>query len=162
MADDRRSPTPAEQVARLYEQTESETAKATERLVGSHGFASLLGQLAENTAALTKLSSDAMDLVMRNLRVAGRRDVTRLARQLGRTEDKLERVLQELEAVRDQLRDRDERVPGRDSARAPGPVRDGEATDNGAPDVPSSTTRSGQSGGAGRGGRGPSGQPPGS
>ena len=28
-------------------------AQASERLVGSHGFASLLGQLAENTAALT-------------------------------------------------------------------------------------------------------------
>jgi hypothetical protein len=103
MAADRDAPSPAEQVARLYEQTESEAAKATERLVGSGGFASLLGQLAENTAALTKLSGDALDLALRNLRLAGRRDVIRLSRQLARTEDKLERVLQEVEAVRDRL-----------------------------------------------------------
>jgi hypothetical protein len=103
MAADRDAPSPAEQVARLYEQAESEAAKASERLVGSAGFASLLGQLAENTAALTKLSGDALDLVLRNLRLAGRRDIIRLSRQLARTEDKLERVLQEVEAVRDRL-----------------------------------------------------------
>ena len=42
--------------------------------------------------------------MLRNLRLAGRADVTRLARQLNRTEDKLERVLQELEELRDELR----------------------------------------------------------
>ncbi|HEY5430724.1 MAG TPA: hypothetical protein VIK04_16530 [Solirubrobacteraceae bacterium] len=104
-------PTPAEQVARLYEQAESQAAKAGERLVGSQGFASLLGQLAENAAALTRLTNDGMDLVLRNLRVAGRRDVVRLSRQLGRTEDKLERVLQELEQVRDQLAKREASPP---------------------------------------------------
>jgi hypothetical protein len=103
VADDRGSSTPAEQVARLYEQAESQAAKASERLVGSQGFASLLGQLAENAAALTKLGNDAMDLVIRNLRVAGRRDVIRLSRQLARTEDKLERVLQEIEQLRDEI-----------------------------------------------------------
>jgi hypothetical protein len=103
MAADRDAPSPAEQMARLYEQTESEAAKASERLVGSGGFASLLGQLAENGAALTKLSGDALDLALRNLRIAGRRDIIRLSRQLARTEDKLERVLQEVEAVRDRL-----------------------------------------------------------
>jgi hypothetical protein len=103
LATDRDAPTPAEQVGRLYEQTEAEAAKATERLVGSGGFASLLGQLAENGAALTKLSGDALDLAVRNFRLAGRRDIIRLSRQLARTEDKLERVLQEVEAVRDRL-----------------------------------------------------------
>jgi hypothetical protein len=103
MAADRDAPSPAEQVARLYEQAESEAAKASERLVGSSGFASLLGQLAENAAALTKLSGDALDLTVRNFRLAGRRDIVRLSRQLARTEDKLERVLQEVEAVRDRL-----------------------------------------------------------
>jgi hypothetical protein len=103
MAADRDAPSPAEQVARLYEQAESEAAKASERLVGSSGFASLLGQFAENAAALTKLSGDALDLAVRNLRLAGRRDIIRLSRQLARTEDKLERVLQEIEAVRDRL-----------------------------------------------------------
>lgn len=100
---ERDSPGPAEQVARLYEQAETEAAKASERLVGSGGFASLLGQFAENAAALSKLTNDAMDLVLRNLRIASRRDIVRLSRQLGRTEDKLERLLQELEGRRDEL-----------------------------------------------------------
>ena len=41
--------------------------------------------------------------MLRNLRIAGRADITRLARQLHRTEDKLERVLQEVEQLRDEL-----------------------------------------------------------
>lgn len=99
--------TPSEFVARLYEKAEAQAARAGERLVGSSGFATLLGQLAENVAALSKLSNDAIDLAWRNLRVAGRRDIVRLARQLARTEDKLERVLQEVEALRDALDDAD-------------------------------------------------------
>jgi hypothetical protein len=97
------NPGPEAQVRALYEQTEALAAEASEELVGSRGFGGLLGQFAENTAALSKLSSDAMDLVLRNLRLAGRRDVARLARQLARTEDKLERVLQEVEGLRDEL-----------------------------------------------------------
>jgi hypothetical protein len=121
MAAERETPNPAEQVARLYEQGETQAARASENLVGSGGFASLLGQLAENTAAVTKLTNDWMDLVWRNLRVAGRRDIVRLSRQLGRTEDKLERVLQELEEVRDQLADGESRQsPGRRNARTSG------------------------------------------
>jgi hypothetical protein len=108
---ERDSPGPAEQVARLYEQAETEAAKASERLVGSGGFASLLGQFAENAAALTKLTNDGMDLVLRNLRIASRRDIVRLSRQLGRTEDKLERLLQELEVVRDELEHGEARRP---------------------------------------------------
>jgi hypothetical protein len=116
---ERDSPSPAEQIARLYEQAETEAAKASERLVGSGGFASLLGQFAENVAALTKLTNDAMDLVLRNLRVASRRDIVRLSRQLGRTEDKLERVLQEVEAVRDGLaRGEAQGLPTRRAARS--------------------------------------------
>ncbi len=103
MASEREYQSPAEQVARLYEEAESQAAKAGEHLVGTRGFAGLLGQMAENVAVLTKMGNDAMDLVLRNLRLAGRRDVVRLASQLARAEDKLERVLQELEEVRDQL-----------------------------------------------------------
>jgi hypothetical protein len=103
MAEDANAkPGPAEQVSRLYEDLEAQTAKASEELVASSGFASLLARGAENAAALTKLSADAMDLVLRNLRLAGRRDVVSLARQLARTEDKLERVLQEVEQLRDE------------------------------------------------------------
>jgi len=123
---DRETPSPAEQVARLYEQAEGEAAKASERLVGSGGFASLLGMVAENAAALTKLGNDVMDLTLRNLRVAGRRDIVRLSRQLARTEDKLERVLQELEEVRDEL-------ARRDGLLAPSTRRTGRSRANGAP-----------------------------
>jgi hypothetical protein len=58
---------------------------------------------AENVAALTRIGADCGDLVLRNLRLAGRADVTRLARQLHRTEDKLERLLQEVEELRDEF-----------------------------------------------------------
>jgi hypothetical protein len=101
MAEDK--PTPAQQAAQLYEKGEAEAADAMERLVHTGGFAEILAKTAENAAAVTKLGWDAMDLVIRNLRLAGRRDVVRLAQQLGRTEDKLERVLQEVEELRDEL-----------------------------------------------------------
>jgi hypothetical protein len=119
--DAKRKSRPAEQVSRLYEDLESQAATASEEIVGSSGFAALLTRAAENTAALTKLSSDAMDLVLRNLRVAGRRDVVSLSRQLARTEDKLERVLQEVEELRDELGRRPARAPGaaRGAKRAP-------------------------------------------
>ena len=136
MAEDRSSPSPSDQVARLYEQAETQAAKASERLVGSQGFASMLGQLAENAAALTKLGNDAMDLMIRNLRIAGRRDVVRLGRQLGRTEDKLERVLQELEELRDQVGDQP--PAGRRSARASASRR---RSSNGAGTGPARTRR---------------------
>lgn len=92
-----------ERASRSYDEAEAQAARATEQVVGTRGFSGLLGQLAENTAALTRLGTDAVDLVLRNLRVAGRRDVVRLSRQLARTEDKLERVLQEVEELRADL-----------------------------------------------------------
>jgi uncharacterized membrane protein YciS (DUF1049 family) len=101
---------PDEQVRALYEQAESQTAKAFEELVAKPSFGRLLALSAENVAALTRIGYDMADLVLRNLRLAGRADITRLARQLHRTEDKLERVLQEVEQLRDELaRDRSER-----------------------------------------------------
>lgn len=130
MAAERDAPSPAEQAARLYEQAESEAARATERFVGSGGFAAVLGQLAENAAALTKLSNDAFDLALRNLRLAGRRDVIRLSRQLARTEDKLERVLQEVEAVRDRL-EREQPVSGNGTGDASPSTAEHRAPDGG-------------------------------
>jgi len=54
------------------------------------------------------MSFDAVDLLWRNLRLAGRADIVRLSKQLHRTEDKLERVLQEVESLRDEVaRDRE-------------------------------------------------------
>jgi hypothetical protein len=94
---------PDEQVRALYEDIESRTAKAFEQAVSTPSFGGLLARSAENVAALTRMGNDFADLVLRNLRVAGRADITRLARQLHRNEDKLERVLQEVEQLRDEL-----------------------------------------------------------
>ena len=77
--------------------------KAAERVVSRDSFGELLAMATENVVALTRMSFDALDLVWSNLRLAGRRDITRLGRQLGRTEDKLELVLQEVERLRDQV-----------------------------------------------------------
>jgi len=108
MAEDR--PTPEQEARRLYEEVESRVAKAAERVVSRDSFGELLAMATENVVALTRMSFDALDLVWSNLRLAGRRDITRLARQLGRTEDKLERVLQEVERLRDEV-GREERPP---------------------------------------------------
>ena len=61
MATDRDAPTPAEQVGRLYEQTEAEAAKATEHLVGSGGFASLDGSSSERFGK--EWAMDAVEIV---------------------------------------------------------------------------------------------------
>ena len=94
---------PEDQVQALYEQAESRAAKAFEELVAKPSFGALMARSADNVAAITRIGSDMADLVLRNLRLAGRADITRLARQLHRTEDKLERVLQEVESLRDEL-----------------------------------------------------------
>ena len=94
---------PTEEVRRLYEDAEKRTANAMEELVKRDAFGELLARATENILALTRMGNDVADLVVRNLRLAGRRDVTSLGRQLARTEDKLELVLQELERVQEQL-----------------------------------------------------------
>jgi hypothetical protein len=86
----------------MTEQPEAEVAKALEDVVSRGSFGVLLARVTENVVALSKIGSDVCDLALRNLRLAGRTDVTRLSRQLNRTEDKLERVLQELEELRDE------------------------------------------------------------
>jgi hypothetical protein len=98
-----RSLSPDRQVRALYEQAESQTAKSLEDLVSKPGFGRLMAMSAENVAAISRIGSDIADLVLRNLRLAGRVDIVRLARQLHRTEDKLERLLQEVETLRDEL-----------------------------------------------------------
>src|SRR5580658_8424068 len=94
-------PGPTEQVSKLYEDLEAQAARASEELVSGSGFTGMLTSAAENVAALTKLSGDTMDLILRNLRLAGRRDVVSLSRQLARPEDNLERVLQQVAELRD-------------------------------------------------------------
>jgi len=95
--------TPAEQVRRLYEEAEARTAGAMEQLVGSEDFAELLAMLTGNVMAVTSLAGTWMDQLLANLHMAGRADVARLGRQLARTEDKLERLLQVVEELQDRL-----------------------------------------------------------
>jgi hypothetical protein len=97
------APTPEQEVRRLYEEAESRFAKAAERVVSRDSFGELLAQVTENAVALTRIGNEAMDLLWRNLRIASRQDINRLTRGLGRTEDKLELVLQEVEALRDHV-----------------------------------------------------------
>ncbi|MBV9338168.1 MAG: hypothetical protein JO262_19060 [Solirubrobacterales bacterium] len=104
MADGRNgAQSPEEQARALFEEAESSTAKAFEELVSKPSFGRLLAMSAENTAALTRMAFDGIDLLWRNLRLAGRADIVRLSRQLHRSEDKLERVLQEVESLRDEV-----------------------------------------------------------
>ena len=83
------------------EAAEKALAESSERLVNGRGFAALMGLAAENAVSLTKLNSDLWDLVLRNLRLAGRSDVHQLGRRINRIEDKLELVLQEVERLAD-------------------------------------------------------------
>lgn len=117
-------PTPSEQVQRLYEDAEARTAEAMEELVATDSFAEVLARLTGNLVALMKLGGDAADTVVGSLRLAGRRDIIGLHRQLVRTEDKLEHVLQEVERLRDELHaareeaDANGRAAGRPGATA--------------------------------------------
>jgi len=97
---------PADQVRKLYDDAEARTASAMERLVARESFGELLAMTTENVLAVTKIGVDLADLVVRNLRLAGRRDITGLARQIARTEDKLELLLQEVERLQDALDER--------------------------------------------------------
>jgi len=101
MSEDR--PAPADEVRRLYEEAEDRTAKAWEGVVQRDAFGELLARVTENVVAVTRIGNDVADLVLRNLRIAGRRDLAALGRQLARTEDKLEMVLQEIERLQAQL-----------------------------------------------------------
>jgi hypothetical protein len=94
---------PQAQTRRLYEAAEGELSRAAEQAVDTEGFAELLGVMTGNVVAVARIATETFDLGLRTLRVAGRRDIVRLATQLNRTEDKLERVLAELEALRDEI-----------------------------------------------------------
>lgn len=103
-----------EQVRQLYGDAEARTAQAWEDVVRRESFGELLAHVTENVMGVTRIGIDVFDLVVRNLRLAGRRDITKLGTQLARTEDKLEMVLQEVERLRDELAEaREERAPAR-------------------------------------------------
>lgn len=98
-----------------YEQFESRLSTAMDQLVATNGFAELFTTSASTMMALTRMVNGAIDEAVRGTRLAARQDVTSLARQLARTEDKLERVLQLVEQISD-------RLDALEAASAPGPA----------------------------------------
>src|SRR5690349_23424851 len=138
------APTPEQEVRRLYEEAESRVAKAAERVVARDSFGELLAMVTENAVAVTRIGNEAMDLVLRNLRVASRQDINRLTRALGRTEDKLEQVLQEVERLRDDL-EADASSNGSSSRRASSGGASGSSGGGGGTPRRSTTRRSSSS-----------------
>lgn len=121
--------TPEDELRARADDVERQTAKAMEQFVAKPSFGRILVTAAENVAALTRIGSDLADMALRNLRIAGRADVARLARQLQRTEDKLERVLQEVELLRDEQAERQrEDQAGRERDERAERKRDEQAT----------------------------------
>lgn len=96
-------PTPLTQLLALYEQAEAKAAALAEQAVGSNVFAELLATTATNVMALAGVANAVVDRGVRLTRFAARADVTGLARQLARTEDKLERLLQEVQEISGRL-----------------------------------------------------------
>ncbi len=90
---------PQEALRRVLDGVEGQVAAGLEQLVAGEGFSKLLVQITENVVAVSRITGDVADLILRNLRLAGRHDVERLGRQLIRTEDKLERLLQIVERI---------------------------------------------------------------
>ena len=70
VAEDR--PSPADEVQRLYNEAETQMARAMEDLVSRDSFGSLLVRMTENVMGVTQIATGAIDLVVRNLRIAGR------------------------------------------------------------------------------------------
>jgi hypothetical protein len=117
MGEERES-TPDEQVRRLFGEAEKQTAGAVEELVHSNAFSEILARMTGNVMGLTKIGFDVLDMTVRNLRLAGKPDIVRLGKQLARNEDKLERVLQEVEALGDHVRKLEQGTSSRASSRS--------------------------------------------
>lgn len=105
-------PTPGDRARKQYEDAEKRAASSMESVVSSEGFAESLALFTSNAVALARVANAGVDQLVRATRLAGRRDITRLGRQIARTEDKLENVLVIVEGLEAELaqarRERDE------------------------------------------------------
>jgi hypothetical protein len=81
----------------------SAAAPGLQEVVNTKSFGAMVSQTAGNIVALQRIGHEVADLTLRNARIAGRADVTSLHRQLARTEDKLEAVLETVERLEDEL-----------------------------------------------------------
>lgn len=97
-------PESAEQKLReAYDKSEKKMSGAADQLVAGQGFGETLAFVTSNLMAMSRIVTTGLDQAVRSSRLAGQRDITRLGRQLNRTEDKLERVLQVVESLEDEL-----------------------------------------------------------
>ncbi|MEP7159803.1 MAG: hypothetical protein ABI746_01730 [Dermatophilaceae bacterium] len=95
---------PMEQIRRAYEETEKKTSQTMEEVVSSQGFAEMLSMLVGNAMSASRISGNVLDDIIRRTHIAGRTDLAGVGRQIGRTEDKLELVLQRIEALEGEVR----------------------------------------------------------
>jgi hypothetical protein len=126
-----RDTAPDAQLRRLFGDVEKGTASAVEELVHSDPFGEILARATQNVMGLTKIGFDVLDLTVRNLRLAGLPDITRLGRQLARNEDKLERVLQEVEQLQEQVAALETRPKGSSSGANGGGTKRRRSPSNG-------------------------------
>jgi hypothetical protein len=83
--------------------TESTLDQELQKLVGSDSFARLLAQTMGTTMGLTKLWNDGAELAMRSLRMPTQGELTRIAGQIARLEDKVEDLLIAIERLEDRV-----------------------------------------------------------
>ena len=90
---------PLDSLRKMAEAFEGRTDTAMEQLVSGEGFSELLVRVTENVLALASINAAIWEQMLRNLRLAGLRDIDRLARQMTRNEDKLELLWQAVERL---------------------------------------------------------------
>lgn len=98
-------PTTADRFRKGIDELLAANAAGLEEVVNTKAFGDILAQLTGNLVALTRIGGETLDLVIRNARLAGRRDVAELGRQLARNEDKLEQVLALVEKLEEDLKE---------------------------------------------------------
>jgi hypothetical protein len=90
---------PLDSLRKMAAAFEDQTDTAMEHLISSEGFSELLVRVTENVLALANINAAIWEQMLRNLRLAGLRDIDRLAGQMTRTEDKLELLWQAVERL---------------------------------------------------------------
>lgn len=122
---------PVAQAYAAYEQLEGKLSTAMDSLVATNGFAELFTTSATNVMALVRMANGAVDQAVKVTRLAAKEDLVGLARQLARTEDKIERLLQLVESLEARLAALEAagQAPSTEpaSAPAPGPAPTGDA-----------------------------------
>lgn len=98
-------PTTADRFRKGIDELLAANAAGLEEVVNTKAFGDILAQLTGNLVAITRIGGETLDLVIRNARLAGRRDVVELGRQLARNEDKLEQVLALVEKLEEDLKE---------------------------------------------------------